>query len=309
MKKSAYFIFIIVILLLSIRILSLKAPPNQFDLALSSLFNKNQDGYLVKKVSYRENNFKYSAYVFAPAKKGKHPGVVFCHGNLPTGKDTALYLEICKQLAQKGYVVLDFDIKGFGESEKITKVRLPDDLDFVGDTMAAINYFCKLDIISQDKISIVGHSSGGNIAFAAGAIDPRINNIVSISPGDFNPRRNPRGLKVHYRNRLAKGLEYEIPMDFYDKLITPITMENYVSKIGGKKVLVVIAEHDHINQKRFAHEIYEQMETPSKKLVEIKGAIHTLGARLVDGHKIEDISKIEDFVDVLDNWYKEIYKL
>lgn len=264
---------------------------------------KTKDGYRIKKVFYLCNNYRYTGYLFAPLTKGPYPGIVFCHGNLPTGKDTALYMEMCQQLARKGYLILTFDIKGFGESEEITKIRLPEDLDFITDTEAAIDYFYKLDLTTKNNLTIIGHSSGGNIALAAGTLDSRIKNIICISPGDFNPLLNPYDLQKHYRNRLAKGLEYKMPMDYYHKLVEPLTMENYIDSLSGKNILFVIAEHDHINQKRFAKHIFDEIQNArSKELIEIKNAIHTIGARLVDGNKIEDASKISALTDTINNW-------
>jgi len=271
----------------------------------SPFFFQNKNGYRIKKVFYLSNDYRYTGYLFAPLTKGPYPGIIFCHGNLPTGKDTALYMEMCQQLARKGYLILNFDIKGFGESEEITKIRLPEDLDFIADTEAAIDYFCKLDLTTKNNLTIIGHSSGGNIALAAGTLDTRIKNIICISPGDFNPVLNPYDLRKHYRNRLAKGLKYKMPMDYYHKLVDPLTMENYVVMLGGKNILFIIAEHDHINQKRFAKHIFAEIQNArSKQLIEIKDAIHTIGARLVDGNKIEDASKITALTDTINDWLK-----
>ena len=115
---------------------------------------KIKGNYRRQKIYYTENNFRYAAYIFAPLGKGPYPGIIFCHGNLPSGKDTALYLEMCGQLAARGYVIIDFDIKGFGESEKITKVRLPDDLDFVADALAAADYFSGLKLVDKNNLTI-----------------------------------------------------------------------------------------------------------------------------------------------------------
>lgn len=268
---------------------------------------QNKNGYCIKKIYYIKNHFRYASYIFTPCGKGPFPGIVFCHGNLPTGKDTALYMEMCKLLAKKGYAILSFDIKGFGESEKISKIRLPEDLNFVQDASWAVDYFSGLKILDNIPLTIIGHSSGGNIAMAAGSVDARVENIICISPGDFNPRKNPPGLKQHYRNRLAIGLEYSIPMDYYDTLVGPLTMLDYVSKLEDKNILFILAEHDHINQKRFSYNLLDEIsKVKSKKLIEIKDAIHTIGARLVDGNKIEDISKISELVDQIDKWYIQI---
>ncbi len=278
--------------------------PTKFGFYLAGLLGNKSKGYIVKRVIFREEKFRLPGYLFAPRSLGTFPGIVFCPGNLPTGKDTALYLEFCQKLAERGYVILSYDMKGYGESKRVAKFEISKDLDFVADALAALSYLSRVSIVSKEKISIIGHSSGGNIAFAAGAKDARVRDIVSLSPGDFDPLHHPLGLKRHYRNRLAKGLEYEMPMEYYDKVITPLTMMSYLPLHSPKRVLLVNAELESRHQIRFAKTLFEKISVP-KEYIMIEGVEHTYGARLVDGNKILEPAKIEELVDAIDHWLKE----
>jgi pimeloyl-ACP methyl ester carboxylesterase len=195
-------------------------------------------------------------------------------------------------------------MKGYGETKKVTKFEISQDLDFVADALAALSYLAKLSIINEEKLSIVGHSSGGNIAFAAGAKDPRVKNIAPLSPGDFDPLRHSSSLKKHYRNRLAKGLKYKMSMEYYDEVVTPLTMFSYLPLDSSKRVLFTTAELESRNQINFAERLFEEISIP-KKYVMIKGIDHCYGARLVDGDKILNPAKLEELVEVIDIWLKE----
>ena len=300
MRKVVLAVKIFVLLaFLSFLICLISGPPTKFNLYFAQFLGNKSKGHIVKKVIFKERRFKLPGYIFAPRRLGTFPGIVFCPGNLPTGKDTVLYLEFCQKLAEKGYVILSFDLKGYGETKKITRFQIGRDLDFIKDTLAALTYLSNLSIVNKKEISIIGHSSGANIAFAVGAKDARVKNIVSLSPGDFDPLHHSLRLKQHYRNRLAKGLGYEMPMNYYDKVITPLTMESYLPLDSAKRVLIVNAELESKNQINFAQAIFEKIIVP-KKYVVIKDAEHTYGARLVDGNKILDASKIEELVNVVD---------
>ncbi len=304
MKRRGPIIGILVLLaVLGGALLLALGPPNRLNLYLAQLLGNKERDHIVKRVIFKEHDFRLPAYVFAPRRSGTFPGVIFCPGNLPTGKDTALYVEFCRRLAGRGYIVLSYDMKGYGETKEVSNFDVSKDLDFVGDALAAVSYLDKLSIINKEKLSIIGHSSGGNIAFAAGAKDPRVRNIASLSPGDFDPRRRSPRAKIHYRNRLAIGLGYKMPMEYYDKVVTPLTMENYLPLDSSKRVLFSNAGLESRNQINFAKRIFEIIKVP-KEFVMIEGAEHTYGARLIDGNKILDPAKIEELVNAIDSWLR-----
>lgn len=155
----------------------------------------------VVKVSFEgPANKALAGKVYYPASLLRRPrhGVLFCHGTLPDGKDTAFYRALMKGLARRGYLVFGFDLRGFGKSPSISNIGRPVGLDFTADAKAAIAYMTEQLPVRRDTLTIMGHSLGAAIAFATGATDERVANIIAISAGNFLPRgstaRSTRGI-------------------------------------------------------------------------------------------------------------------
>jgi len=96
-----------------------------------------------------------------------------------------MHAALYRKLIAHGYLVFAIDLRGFGESGKVSRRRVPEDLDFVADVRAALRHMAEKLPVDREKITLAGHSLGGSLSFAVGAIDPLVKNIVSISPGNY----------------------------------------------------------------------------------------------------------------------------
>src|SRR3989338_4375191 len=71
-----------------------------------------------KKVEFKVGDDILRGSLFTPVGQGPFPGVVFFHGR---GSSRGRYLEISKRLAEKGFMALAFDFRGF-----VTAIIVPE---------------------------------------------------------------------------------------------------------------------------------------------------------------------------------------
>jgi pimeloyl-ACP methyl ester carboxylesterase len=96
----------------------------------------------------------------------------------------------CELLGKLGYVTLRFDMRGCGDSEG-EKGRVIC-LEQVEDTRNAVTFLSSQPHVDPKRIAVMGSSFGAAVAVHAGASDPRIAAIVSVS-GWGNGERKFRG--------------------------------------------------------------------------------------------------------------------
>lgn len=100
------------------------------------------------------NNVKINAW-YIKAKEDK-PTVVFCHGN---GGNVSYYEYIMDLLSSKGYGVILFDYRGYGNS-----TGFPSEKGLYNDLNSVINYLVIDQKIPKNKIVLWGLSIGGAVA-------------------------------------------------------------------------------------------------------------------------------------------------
>lgn len=136
-------------------------------------------------VDFLSGGIRLRGTLYAPAGPGPHPGVVLAHGRTELGRRHPLFVMMAKRLAEKGYLVLTFDFRGFGQSDGPHEVQSPDDLDFRADVSQALTFLSETGLANPRRLFLVGHSFGGGVVLGAGLADSRVNKVVSLSP----PRR------------------------------------------------------------------------------------------------------------------------
>lgn len=100
-----------------------------------------------------------------PKKDGKFPCVILISGSGPQNRDEELlghkpFLIISDYLTRKGYAVLRYDDRGFGESTGNFATATTE--DFASDANACVNYLKSRNDITS--VGLIGHSEGGLIA-------------------------------------------------------------------------------------------------------------------------------------------------
>ena len=111
-------------------------------------------------------------------KRGKkRPGIILCHAG--TGTKETFLPEVSRWLVNKGYVVLRFDYRGFGESDGPRHRLIP--FEQVEDIRNAITCMQQQAEVDGEHIGLWGPSSGGaNVSYTSG-IDSRVKCMVSVS--------------------------------------------------------------------------------------------------------------------------------
>jgi len=110
-----------------------------------------------------------------PSTPGPHPAIVFIAS---WGTPDFEYLAQAQQFAQDGYIVLEYDARGFYGSGGTIDVASPQD---VADVSTVINWLLANTSTNPAEIGVGGISYGAGLALLAAAQDPRIKATASMS--------------------------------------------------------------------------------------------------------------------------------
>jgi dipeptidyl aminopeptidase/acylaminoacyl peptidase len=164
----------------------------------------------------------------------KLPAIVFIHG---TGgvKKTGWSCQLGAAFAQNGYIFLNFDYRGWGESESklllLEKMPEPDDkgevtvkarairwqMDFqdqTADIRNALAFISGEQNVDPERIGILGTSYGGGLATWTAAHDPRVKCAAVQVPG-MGGGRGPKYYENAYglMKRQARGETEPVPFE------------------------------------------------------------------------------------------------
>lgn len=135
----------------------------------------------------KEAGIKLAGTLTMPNNKGKFPAVILVAGSGPNDRNEEIFghkpfLVIADYLTKNGYAVLRYDKRGVVHSEgNFSSATV---FDFANDTKAAINYLKCRQEIDANKIGILGHSEGGQVAQIVASQDASLNFIILMaSPG------------------------------------------------------------------------------------------------------------------------------
>lgn len=131
--------------------------------------------------------------------KGPFPGVLLVPGagpadmNYTAGENAKLFWQIGQFLSERGFVVLKYDKRGIGENNTITNNNLWGNLtynDLKQDANKAVNVLMQQPEVNSTKISLIGHSEGGEIVtrLATDNSTTKFDNIILMAPRIENPR-------------------------------------------------------------------------------------------------------------------------
>src|SRR5215207_1358933 len=116
--------------------------------------------------------------LYLPADGGRSPAVVLAHG-FGGSKDSVA--DDARDLAGRGYVVLTYSARGFGESTG--QIGLNDPRSEVADLSTLIDVLAERDDVRQDgdgdpRVGVAGGSYGGGVALLGAAHDDRVDAIA-----------------------------------------------------------------------------------------------------------------------------------
>ena len=133
----------------------------------------------VTPITFYSDGFKLVGDLYAPddLRPGEpRAGIVLCHGY--TGVKDLYLPDNARVLVEAGYVVLAFDYKGWGESEG-PRTRLAP-YSRVADVQAALTFLGARAEVDETRLGVYGTSYGGATVVWTGAVDRRVQCIVSV---------------------------------------------------------------------------------------------------------------------------------
>ena len=122
---------------------------------------------------------KLSGVVHVPddVRPGERRAAFLVLHGFGSNKSSSNTMEPTKMLAELGYVVLRFDMRGCGESEGERGNLIC--LEQVEDTSSALTFLAKHPAVDPDRIAVVGSSFGGAVAVYTGGVDKRVAAVIS----------------------------------------------------------------------------------------------------------------------------------
>jgi pimeloyl-ACP methyl ester carboxylesterase len=119
-----------------------------------------------------------------PKGKGPFPAVVMIAGSGPQNRDETveghrIFLVLADQLTREGIAVLRYDKRGVGKSTG--SYATATQRDFVADATAALNWLRRQSGIAAEKIGLLGHSEGAEIAPVVANADSHVAFAILLS--------------------------------------------------------------------------------------------------------------------------------
>ena len=212
-----------------------------------------------------------------PSTPGPHPAIVFISSwGLPDFE----YYDQAQQFAADGYIVLEYDPRGFYNSGGTIDVASPQD---VADVSTVITWLLANTSTNPAEIGVGGISYGAGLSLLAAAHDPRIKAVASMSTWtdlDYslypNSTRHQESTDLlvaagQLTGRLSPDFE-NIVSDFYaDKDVPQILQwgairspQTYISEINANKTAVFISNglQDSIFAPNQLTPFYNDLTTP-----------------------------------------------
>lgn len=284
-----------------------------------------------EKVKFFSQGIAISGIYYSPEVAGPHcPTMVIC-GGLGAIKEM-IAPDIAGHLAHRGYPVLTFDYRGFGESEGSRFRLIPSEQ--VADVRSAVSFLRTRD--REAKIVLYGNSFGAGVALEAAAKDDRVSGMVGVV-GVFDGAAWLRSLRTSWeweefldaveRDRLVRVSEgsgewvqpneimpadpearkwaadvlerfpqraYRLPLETAAEIIEwrPIDV---AKRLAPRPVLIISAECDVLVPPQQSTQLFLRARRP-KKLVLLRNAKHhdaTGGPRLT-----EVLGEVEDWLSM-----------
>lgn len=157
---------------------------------LAAQVQKNFGKVDVSNVQYTNfNGILIRAKLLKPvdaSPAGRMPGIVYIHGYQNNRETSDAY---CIELARRGFVVLEIDAIGRGNSGIPGELKNPD-FDATYGGKSSLAHLKSLPFVDPDRIGLMGHSLGAEMAYAIAVVDPSVAGVV-ISGFAYKDKASP----------------------------------------------------------------------------------------------------------------------
>ena len=141
---------------------------------IASLVQRDFGRVAVRNVSYPNfNGIRIRAKLFWPAEASPgtlFPGIVYIHGYQNNRETSDAY---CLELGRRGFVVLNIDAIGRGNSGLPGDPQRPD-FDPTYGGRSSLDYLRSLPGVNPQAIGLMGHSLGAEMAYKMALKDPKV---------------------------------------------------------------------------------------------------------------------------------------
>jgi len=180
-KKAAVTLIVLLAMLLTAEILASQV---QQDFGRIEVSNVTYDNF---------NGIPIRAKLLVPvgvSASSPAPGVVYIHGYQNNRETSDAY---AIEMARRGFVVLEIDAIGRGNSGNPKDIDAPDfDPTFGGRT--SFEYLKSLPFVNQQAVGLMGHSLGAEMAYTIALDDPSVN-ALTISGFAYREDATPKNPK------------------------------------------------------------------------------------------------------------------
>lgn len=244
--------------------------------------------------------------------ESKQSAVLLVHGSTPQGSRLGLYRVLTQTLAEKGYIVMSIDLRGFNQSDDPPDIADPNSFDFVEDVANAFFYLKRMPEIDPEKIFLLGHSFGADVALSTVARqEVAFKKLALIGPGRRFIERggSPGAAEFEYfrrRDMRYMQLSDEIPPDVYRQYRSTLTIENHRRYLsGGTHIPVMLIDGELENQadQLFLKNIYASI-SGEKHYYTVAGADHYLNVAGVGPVVFFDKRPLERLIKELSFFFK-----
>lgn len=200
-------------------------------LFINTVFAQTNEIKVVKeKVKFTtDDGFNISAIIGEPEEIDEDlPAVILIHQG---GSDKSEWNSFFEQLVKQNYIVLAYDIRGHGKSDKVDNIYalFNDPNQAPHDLLSAIEYLKDYDNVDTERIAIVGASIGANLA------------CVGISKMDVKT-----AVAISAKTSAVENL-------------------NGTKELNMKSIFYIASEGDQNGKRvKWAKELYERTEPPRK---------------------------------------------
>jgi predicted acyl esterase len=241
-------------------------------------------------VIYGDDGVNLEANIFVPTNlSGSAPAIIFINS---WALNEYEYLKQAGELAEKGYIVLSYTTRGFGESGGVIDTAGPNDLS---DLSNVVDFLIENYPVDPDNIGAGGISYGSGISLLGAAQDSRIKAVAAMStwgslPEALYGNQSPRLvwgallnvssqllgepdpiLNQHWQDIKGQNLSAIPDVIAWANVRSPI---NYVDQLNANGTAVYLgkAYGDHLFQPNSVLEMFGQLTGP--KYIDLVSGSH-----------------------------------
>ena len=242
----------------------------------------------------------------------ERPGVLLLHGSTPVGRRLGLYRVLGAALARRGYTVLAPDQRGYGDSDDPPRRDDARAFDYVGDAKHLVSALASLASVDAERLHVVGHSFGGDVALAVGLVDPRLRRIVAVGPvRRFDERMGRPGaplLAYQLRREMRYlSLSQPVPREVFLAYRFPMNLEGLLDRLvapGHPPLLLIDGEREPAADRAWLAEVCARVAEP-KRCLTLADADHYANVSSLGPFIVYDRRAVAQLADAIDTWLRQ----